>query len=153
MPRAGTRGRPGRHILVTAVTDWSSDIRGFFRQNSRSVFVIHRLRGGAMHAQVEDVLACMPNLVRFARRLSRGEEVEDLVQETVARALGNLDRYQPTGDLKAWLFTIMKNYARDQWRKRRNLATVSLTQATEIETRGVAAPQIERLVLRELSDA
>ena len=107
-----------------------------------------------MHAQVEDVLACVPDLKRFARRLSHGEEpVEDLVQETVTRALGNLERYQPTGNLKAWLFTIMKNYVRDLWRKRRNMATVSLAQAGEIETRGAAAPQIEHLALRDLTEA
>src|SRR5271154_796947 len=87
-----------------------------------------------MSVPVEDVVACMPNLKRFARRLTRSEDaVEDLVQETVARALGNLDRYQPTGDLKAWLFTIMKNHVRDLWRKRRNLATVRLAGDAEID--------------------
>ncbi|MBI3514421.1 MAG: sigma-70 family RNA polymerase sigma factor [Proteobacteria bacterium] len=107
-----------------------------------------------MHAQVEDVLACVPNLERYARRLSHGEEsVEDLVQETVARALGNLERYRPTGDLKAWLFTIMKNHVRDLWRKRRNMATVSLAQATEIESRAAAPPQIDHLFLRDLTAA
>ena len=107
-----------------------------------------------MHAQVEDVLACVPNLERFARRLTHGEEpVEDLVQETVTRALGHLDRYRPTGDIKAWLFTIMKNYVRDLWRKQRNMATVSLTTASDVDTRSAAAPQIERLILREISEA
>src|SRR4029077_17833475 len=107
-----------------------------------------------MSVQVEDVVACVPNLRRFARKLSRdAEPVDDLVQETLTRALGSLERYQPTGDLKAWLFTIMKNYVRDQWRKQRHMATVSLTQSADVDTRSAAAPQIDRLMLRELTDA
>jgi RNA polymerase sigma-70 factor (ECF subfamily) len=107
-----------------------------------------------MSVPVEDVVACMPNLKRFARRLTRSEDsVEDLVQETVARALGSLDRYQPTGDLKAWLFTIMKNHVRDQWRKRRNMATVSLGPTADSETSSLVAPQIDRLLLRDLATA
>lgn len=107
-----------------------------------------------MSVRAEDVLACVPNLERFARRLNHGgEPVEDIVQETVTRALGALDRYRPTNDLKAWLFTIMKNYVRDQWRKQRNMATVSLAHSTDLETRSAAAPQIDRLMLRELTEA
>ncbi|MEJ0069243.1 MAG: sigma-70 family RNA polymerase sigma factor [Pseudomonadota bacterium] len=107
-----------------------------------------------MSVQVEDVVACVPNLRRFARRLNPGAEpVDDLVQETLTRALGALDRYQPTSDLKAWLFTIMKNYVRDLWRKQRNMATVSLSQSDDIDTRSAAAPQIDRLLLRELAVA
>jgi RNA polymerase sigma-70 factor (ECF subfamily) len=107
-----------------------------------------------MSVQAEDVLACVPNLERFARRLNHGgEPVEDLVQETVVRALGALDRYRPTSDLKAWLFTIMKNYVRDQWRKQRNMTTVSLTQSADVDTRSAAAPQIDQLMLRELTEA
>jgi RNA polymerase sigma-70 factor, ECF subfamily len=108
-----------------------------------------------MDVQVEDVVACVPNLERFARRLTHGEElVEDLVQETVVRALGSLDRYRPNGsDIKAWLFTIMKNYVRDLWRKQRNMTTVSLDHTDIVASRGSAAPQIERLMLRDLTEA
>jgi len=107
-----------------------------------------------MSVPVEDVVACVPNLKRFARRLARGEDaVEDLVQETVTRALANLERYRPSGNLKAWLFTIMKNHVRDLWRKRRNMTTVSLNQTAEADTRSAAAPQIDRLLLRELAAA
>jgi RNA polymerase sigma-70 factor (ECF subfamily) len=106
-----------------------------------------------MDAGVEDVLACVPNLQRFARYLTQGEEPEDLVQETVTRALGSLDRYQATSDIKAWLFTIMKNYVRDLRRKARKMTTVSLDHASDIDPRSASAPQIDRLMLRELSDA
>ncbi len=107
-----------------------------------------------METRVEDVVACVPNLQRYARRLTQGEEaVEDLVQETVTRALGSLASYRPTSDIKAWLFTIMKNYVRDLWRKQRKMSTVSLSQASEIDTRSATAPQIDRLMLRELAEA
>jgi RNA polymerase sigma-70 factor (ECF subfamily) len=107
-----------------------------------------------MDAQVEDVLACVPNLQRFARYLTQGEEpVEDVVQETVTRALGSLERYRPTGDIKAWLFTIMKNYVRDLRRKARKMATVSLDHTSDVDACSASAPQIDRLMLRELSEA
>ena len=107
-----------------------------------------------MDAQFEDVVACVPTLTRFARRLAKGEEpVEDLVQETVTRALGHLDRYRPTADLKAWLFTIMKNYLRDLRRKRRKIAIVSLDHTSDTAGPSATAPQIGRLMLRELSEA
>ena len=106
-----------------------------------------------MNTQVDDVLACVPNLRRFARHLTQGEEpVEDVVQETVTRALGSLDRYQPNGDIKAWLFTIMKNYVRDLWRKQRKMATISL-DASDVDTPSATASQIDRLMLRELAAA
>ncbi len=107
-----------------------------------------------METRPEDVIACMPNLHRFARRLTHGEEpVEDVVQETVVRALGHLDRDRPMGDIKAWLFTIMKNYVRDLRRQRRKMATVSLDDTHDMVGPSEAAPQIDRLMLRELSEA
>jgi RNA polymerase sigma-70 factor (ECF subfamily) len=107
-----------------------------------------------MSVPVEDVVACVPNLERYARHLCQGAEpVEDLVQETLTRALGSLDRYRPTSDLKAWLFTIMKNHVRDLWRKQRKLGLVSLTENPDAEARGTAPPQLDRLMLRELADA
>ena len=46
----------------------------------------------------------------FARRFYRDRcDVEDLVQETLLRALANIDSYTPGTRMKSWLFTIMRN--------------------------------------------
>src|SRR5215213_8215188 len=44
---------------------------------------------------------------------------DDLVQETLLRALANIDSFQPGSNLPAWLFTILRNLFRSDYRKRR----------------------------------
>lgn len=52
----------------------------------------------------------LPHLNRYARHLSRNRiPVEDLVQDTMLRALSRLELWQAGTDLRAWLFTIMHN--------------------------------------------
>ena len=52
----------------------------------------------------------IPRLRRYARALTRNRErADDLVQDTLARALVKEDRWQPGTNLRAWLFTIMHN--------------------------------------------
>ena len=66
------------------------------------------------HAKTVRVQATMielvPALRKFARRFCiQDGDVDDLVQDTVAKALGNLDKFQEGTRLKSWLFTIMRN--------------------------------------------
>jgi RNA polymerase sigma factor (sigma-70 family) len=57
-----------------------------------------------------EVVAQIPALRAFARTFChRPEDADDLVQETLLKALSNLDRYEPNTKLKSWLFTIMRN--------------------------------------------
>ena len=44
---------------------------------------------------------------------------DDLVQETLLRALANIDSFQPGTNMSAWLFTILRNLFRSEYRKRR----------------------------------
>ena len=65
-----------------------------------------------------DVLALRPALCAFARRLSRQEpDAEDLVQDTVLRALAAREQFLDGTNLKAWLFTIMRNSFNSRWRR------------------------------------
>jgi RNA polymerase sigma-70 factor (ECF subfamily) len=58
-----------------------------------------------------ELLETIPALRSFARRFHPyGNEVDDLVQETLSRALANADKFQKGTRLRSWLFTIMRNY-------------------------------------------
>jgi RNA polymerase sigma-70 factor (ECF subfamily) len=52
----------------------------------------------------------IPRLRRYARALTRNRErADDLVQDTLGRALSKEQFWQPGTNLRAWLFTIMHN--------------------------------------------
>ena len=66
------------------------------------------------------ILALLPDLRAFARFLARDRTLaDDLVQETLVRALGALGQFQPGTNLKAWLFTIQRNAFFEHARRRR----------------------------------
>lgn len=66
------------------------------------------------------VLAAVPSLRAFAISLCGNvDRADDLVQETMLRALANIDLFQPGTNMSAWLFTILRNHFRSEYRKRR----------------------------------
>ena len=69
-------------------------------------------------AFVDLVLALRPALQAFARRLTtQGCDAEDLVQDTILRALTAQHHFTMGTNLKAWLFTIMRNGFNTRWRR------------------------------------
>jgi RNA polymerase sigma-70 factor, ECF subfamily len=65
------------------------------------------------------VISISPTLKPFAIRLTGDvTDAEDLIQETMFRALSNEERFQTGTNLKAWLFTIMKNIFINNYRKK-----------------------------------
>jgi RNA polymerase sigma-70 factor (ECF subfamily) len=66
------------------------------------------------------MLDAVPSLRAFAISLSGNvDRADDLVQETLLRAMANIDSFQPGTNLPAWLFTILRNLFRSEYRKRR----------------------------------
>jgi RNA polymerase sigma-70 factor (ECF subfamily) len=66
------------------------------------------------------ILKTVPNLRAFAVSLSGSvDRADDLVQETLLRAFAKIDSFQPGTNLSAWLFTILRNQFRSEYRKRR----------------------------------
>ena len=56
------------------------------------------------------VLELVPNLRAFARSLTRDAvSADDLVQDTLVKAITNKEKFAEGTNLRAWLFTIMRN--------------------------------------------
>jgi RNA polymerase sigma-70 factor (ECF subfamily) len=68
----------------------------------------------------DQVLATVPSLRAFAISLCGNvDRADDLVQETLLRALSNINSFEPGTNMPAWLFTILRNLFRSEYRKRR----------------------------------
>jgi RNA polymerase sigma-70 factor (ECF subfamily) len=68
----------------------------------------------------QGLVDALPMLRAFARSLCGNRtQADDLVQETILRALSNSDKYQPGTNLDAWLVTILRNHFYSLGRKRR----------------------------------
>jgi RNA polymerase sigma-70 factor (ECF subfamily) len=66
-----------------------------------------------------DLLGYVDSLYRTALRLTHAPaDAEDLVQDTYLKAFRAADRFQPGTNLRAWLFTILHNTARNRIRDR-----------------------------------
>ncbi|MEO0363350.1 MAG: sigma-70 family RNA polymerase sigma factor [Pseudomonadota bacterium] len=66
----------------------------------------------------DEMVATLPAVRGFARTFERDpSRADDLVQETMVKAWANRDRFQPGTNMKAWLFTILRNGYISQVRK------------------------------------
>lgn len=58
----------------------------------------------------DELVDHLPALRAFALSLTReGAAADDLVQDTIVKAWTNMDKFQPGTNLRAWLFTILRN--------------------------------------------
>jgi RNA polymerase sigma-70 factor (ECF subfamily) len=58
----------------------------------------------------DDVVALIPALRAFAWSLSHNaSDADDLVQEALIKAWSHRDKFEPGTNLRAWLFTILRN--------------------------------------------
>jgi RNA polymerase sigma-70 factor (ECF subfamily) len=77
-----------------------------------------RRDSGSSSFEVE-ALASLDSLYRTALRLTRVQaDAEDLVQETYLKAFRAVHQFEPGTNLRAWLFTILHNTARNRLRDR-----------------------------------
>ncbi len=99
--------------------------------------LVSEAAGQTVHLAIE---AQLPALSRFAQRLVRSaSDREDLVQETVMRALRSSHQFRPNTQLRSWLFTIMRNTFNTEYR-RRCREPVGLDDG-HVERMSIAAPQ------------
>lgn len=99
------------------------------------------------------VTAEIPRLRRFARVLLRSisgaDAADDLVQETLLRAIIARDQFEQGTNLRAWLFTILR-HARAAGLRRE--ARNPVVQRDELPDAIVSGGQEEREAMRELAD-
>lgn len=68
----------------------------------------------------------------FAFTLTKdNEDAKDLLQETVFRALANREKFTSGSNIKAWLFTIMRNIFINNYRRKANQNTVADSSVNE----------------------
>ena len=92
----------------------------------------------------------VPYLRRFARALANDATMaDDLVHDCVVKALENMEKFEPGTNLRAWLFTILRNcFISDIRRNKRHLGAADSPRWAR---GGVAAPNQESaLLLRRL---
>lgn len=81
----------------------------------------------------------MPTAIEFSKKVERFsqklepaafhltrdmEDAKDLLQETVMKAITNHDKFREGTNLKAWLFTIMKNIFINNYRRKKKKNTI-----------------------------
>ena len=107
----------------------------------------------AVNASLKDALLGMiPNLRAFAISLcGNHERADDLVQETLLKAWSHMDSFQEGTNLRAWLFTILRNSYFSEIRRRRR--EVEDSDAKKAESLWVAPAQQGHLDMQDLRKA
>jgi RNA polymerase sigma-70 factor (ECF subfamily) len=120
--------------------------------------MFRRVKSEQPDAFAGEVLGFLEPLYATALRLTRNRpDAEDLVQDTVVKALRFADRFTPGTNLKAWLYTILHN----TWRNRRRDASRETVEvdSTRVEEAAaqldgpLAAATPEQILLRSTLDA
>src|SRR5579862_348086 len=105
----------------------------------------NRRDGGAFMAEVAKLI---PSLRSLARLLYRNDEsAADLTQETLAKAWAARGSFAPGTNLRAWLFTIMRNQFRSEARR----AWRQMPWDEQAAER-IPAPRAEQMWALELKD-
>ncbi|SRR5258707_4710147 len=101
-----------------------------------------------------EALSAIDSLYRAARRLTRvPADAEDLVQETYLKAFRAARSFEPGTNMRAWLFTILYNTARNRARdKARDAVSIDsevVDRAADVPPPGRVIETPETLLMRE----
>ena len=109
--------------------------------------------GGALGHAAELLEAHIPGLRRYAYALLRGDRdgADDLVQDSLERALACWHQRRTDGDLRGWMYTILYHrFVTDRRRQQRDVGHRSLTEILNAEQPCVEGGQEGALAHRDL---
>lgn len=100
----------------------------------------------------DELVEHLPAMRAFALSLARNAATaDDLVQDTVVKAWSNLDKFQEGTNLRAWLFTILRNTYYSMHRKRKR--EVEDPEGAITEALSEKPSHDGRLALKDFRDA
>ncbi len=104
--------------------------------------------GASLDRTQAEMLALLPRLRRFALALTgRAAEADDLVQDTIERALRSLHQFTPGTRMDSWMFRIAQNLWIDSLRSRKSRGqTVELETAEQVSVDGRRAAEARLMV-------
>lgn len=107
-----------------------------------------------MSQLMDEIEECVPALRRYARALTHDPDcADDLVQDSLERAIRKRGLWRPSGSVRSWMFRILLNvYRNDLRRLRRSLTPISLEAMPGSDPAG---PDVQpgRLALAETARA
>ena len=100
----------------------------------------------------DELVDHLPALRAFALSLTRdGSSADDLVQDTIVKAWTHIDKFQPGTNLRAWLFTILRNTFYSARRKTRR--EISDTDGIHAARQATRPDHDGRLALNDFRNA
>ena len=106
-----------------------------------------------MHSDFErEMIANIPHLRAFARFMTQNaDQANDLVQDTIVRALRARHQFQPGTNFKAWSFTILRNLHVNNLRRQR--VRMESIEDGALDVFAVSPDQQSKLEFQELRRA
>lgn len=104
---------------------------------------------------LDEIEECVPALRRYARALTHdADRADDLVQDSLERAIRKRGLWRPSGSVRSWVFRILLNvYRNDLRRLRRSPVPMSLDEALPGSEPAGLDVQPGRLALAETARA
>ena len=133
-------------MLNPSAPETSSPIEGIVADAPEGIVSAAAWRGA--------IVEKLPSLRAFAWSLSRNPaDADDLVQETLTKAWAYRDRFQPGTNLRAWLFTILRNaWYTTAAKRRREVADEDGKYAARLSVEGSQEWTVELSALRTALD-
>lgn len=102
----------------------------------------------------ERMIQEIPSLRRYARFLVReADYADDLVQECLARAVANIERWQPGTNMKGWLVVMLRNIFINDIKRRRHRPLLTFDGSIEQIGGSAHGGQEERVHLDDVQRA
>jgi RNA polymerase sigma-70 factor (ECF subfamily) len=110
--------------LVTGMSNRASNRKKYVETAIKTEVILTSITRAELY---RDILSLVPSIRAYARVLTRNQsDVDDLVQDTLVKAISHIHQFTPGTNLRAWLFTIERNTHYTAHQQRRKQAPVPL---------------------------